>query len=158
MRVQHGIELLAMGLRTLNRLRKNSSSLVTKIHTDTTVGIPLINNHGCSLAISQSFEVFWVKYFHSDFKWQIIHFLNPDQCKTFKIVVAYILCLPILFLYSTIILKKKNMVFCCFNVPPSLGISVSHIPLLSMEYKEREHIPKFHLEKSLKKFTFLPEF
>lgn len=83
-RVQHRIELLAITLRALNRLRKNSSSLVTNIHTDTTVGIPLINSHGCSLAISQSFQVFWVKYFHSGFKRQIINFLNPDQWKTFK--------------------------------------------------------------------------
>lgn len=79
LRVQHRTELLAMSAGALNRLRKNSSSLVTKTHTDPTVGTAPINSHGCSLAVSQSFEVFWLKYFHSGFKWQIINFFHPDQ-------------------------------------------------------------------------------
>lgn len=139
--MQHGSELLAMDLTILNRFIKNRSSLVNKIHTHITVGISLINNHGCSLAISQSFEVFCVKYFHSDFKWQIIYyFLKPDQHKIFKIVAAYILCLPTFLLYSRIILKKKNVLFLLLQGSSiSWDISLSHSFTINVVQRKGTH-------------------
>lgn len=74
--VQYVIVFLAISLRTLNRLRKNSSNLVTYIHTPLWALLLSMTMDSSWLSL-RTFEAFWTKDFYSDFKW--VRWLTPYQ-------------------------------------------------------------------------------